>query len=236
VKYEASLLGWLWSLLEPLLFVVVLWFLFTQVIVRGRTQGLDYGLFLAAGYLPWMWFQGCLNEGTRALLGESRVISTMQVPREIFPVALVARKLSEYVLSLPVLAIFAFAYRVPPHNMALLLLAVALQVILCLGVTMFLSVVTVMLRDIQRMIRIVSRLFFYASPVLYPKDWVPQRFQVYFELNPLVGILDLYRAVWFPEMLPSARPVLLSAGVSIVVFLVGFTTFRRLEPTVLKEL
>lgn len=234
VKYQQSVLGYAWSLLEPLLLTGVYYFVFAQILHAGTK---DYGLFLVSGILPWLWFNSAVRQATGALTSQSRLITTRSLPREVFPLSVVGSRFVEFMLSLPVLALFAGLTGVPPHATVLGgILAIVLQTMLLVGLTMILSSVTVLVRDVQQVIRVALRLTFYVSGVLYPVSKVPHSVRDVYEMNPLVTIFKLYRAVWFPGKFPSTHLLISSSIVCVVVLLIGWWVFRLLEPAILKEL
>ncbi len=253
VKYQQSVLGYAWTMLEPLALTLVYYFVFGVVLQANRGMPEDAGayggyvLFLVAGILPWTTFGAILSEAPRAMITHSKLITTMKVPREIFPMATVGTKFIEYVLTWPVLLIFVFSLggRFTWEGMLLWLpLAVVLTFMFGLGVTLFLSAVNVLLRDVERLTRILTRILFYGSAILFPAAMVlgsgaPGWVKTLYEINPLVGIFQMHRTVWFPgfeELTPS--PLALTSAVvgSILMFVIGYWTFRRLEMSVLKEL
>ncbi len=234
VKYERSLLGYLWSMLEPLLLTSIYYFVFTRI-VPSRID--NYPLFLVSVLLPWLWVNATITDATRALTSQSKLLTTMNLPREVFPLAVVGGKAVEFAASVPVLVLFAAVAGVGPSRYVLALpLALLLQLVLLAGISFFLASVNTLLRDVQRVIRVALRALFYLSPVVYALDRVPRGFRTLYEINPLVGIFQLHRAVWFPAEFPSWGLVGVSAAGSVVIFVVGWATFIRLEPAILKEL
>lgn len=253
VKYQQSVLGYAWTMLEPLALTLVYWFVFGIVLDADRgipDEAKPYGgfiLFLVAGILPWTTFGAILSEAPRAMITHAKLITTMKVPREIFPMATVGTKFVEYLLTWPVLLIFVFALggRFTWEGMLLWLpLAVVLTFMFGLGVTLFLSAVNVLLRDVERLTRILTRILFYGSAILFPAAMVldsgaPGWVKTIYELNPLMGIFQMHRAVWFAgfeELTPSALALTSAVVGSILMFVIGYWTFRRLETSVLKEL
>ncbi|MFE1169475.1 ABC transporter permease [Nocardiopsis sp. NPDC058789] len=253
VKYQQSVLGYAWTMLEPLALTLVYFFIFGYVLQADRgipedakAQG-GYILFLVAGILPWTTFGAILSEAPRAMITHSKLITTMKVPREIFPMATVGTKFVEYLLTWPVLLIFVFALggRFSWEGMLFWLpLAIVLTFMFGLGVTLFLSAVNVLLRDVERLTRILTRILFYGSAILFPATMVlqsgaPGWAKTIYELNPLMGIFQMHRTVWFAgfeELTPS--PLALTSAVvgSLLMLVIGYWTFRRLEMSVLKEL
>ena len=240
VRYAQSILGYVWSVLDPLLMSLIFWFVFTQIFVRSVGES-PYILFLLSGLLPFMWFQQVVEGSTRAIKDERLVRSTV-LPREIWVLRLVLAKFCEYVFALPVLAIFAVAYRAPVGWEILLTVpAVAIQIILLAGLGFLIAPVVVLVRDVDRVVRILLRFLFYATPVLYglpdvvDNAQVPALLQKLYALNPMTGIIALYRSGFFPDQLQWAA-VLPGVAVSLVIFVVGWWVFARLEHAVLKEI
>ncbi|MEV4462655.1 ABC transporter permease [Micromonospora echinofusca] len=251
VKYQQSVLGYLWSLIEPLGLGAIYWFVFGVLYSRDTNRHLgdaadSYPLFLLTGIFAWMWTSSALSEATNALTGQARLITTMNLPRQVFPIGRVAGRFAEYAAGLPILVAVAVGYaasgRVEPGwSLLALPLAVAVQGVLLVGLALLLSAVNVLMRDVERFMRLVVRVLFYATPIIYPLSLVrdadlPGWLKAAYELNPLVGIFQLHRAVWYPDEFPDARLLATAVGVSLLALVAGWWSFRRLEPAVLKEL
>jgi ABC-2 type transport system permease protein len=235
VRYASSALGYLWSVLEPLLLAGIYWFIFTQVFTR--TVGAEpYMVFLLAGLLPWTWFNGAVTDAARALHTEAKLVRSTNVPREVWVLRVVLSKGVEYALSLPVLFLFVAVYAVPVSWHVLLILPAALlQAVLLLGLGLLLSPLVVLVRDLERIVRLALRLGFYASPVIFAVPDVPEPWDALFALNPLAGIVELVRAGFYPGHVHWEH-VLVSAVLSVGLLVVGWLVFARLERTVLKEI
>ncbi|GAB3817250.1 ABC transporter permease [Micromonospora zhanjiangensis] len=249
VKYQASVLGYFWSLIEPLAIGAIYWFVFGVLYGTGKRDGVapdiagSYPLYLISGIFAWQWINSAVGEATTALTGQARLITTMKVPREVFPFGRVVGRFAEYLAGVPVLIVVAIWFGQLSFGWHLLALplAVLLTFTLLIGVALLLSSLNVLLRDIDRFMRLVLRAMFYATPIIYPLSLVqhsgmPGWLRIAYECNPLVGILQLFRAVWYPGQFPSTGVLLSSLVGSLVVLLAGFWVFRRLEPAVLKEL
>lgn len=251
VKYQQSALGYLWSLIEPLGLGAVYYFVFGVLYARdtGRHLGAaagSYPLFLVAGIFAWQWTSSAITEATNALTGQARLITVLNVPREVFPVGRVAGRFAEYLAGLPILLAVATVYVVrgrvePGVSLLALPLALLVQGVLLVGVALLLSAGNVLMRDVERVIRLVVRVLFYATPIIYPLSLVrdssaPGWLKTGYELNPLVGIVQLHHAAWYPDEFPDARLLVTTVTGSVLVLAVGWVVFRRLEPAVLKEL
>jgi ABC-2 type transport system permease protein len=238
LKYEESILGYAWSLVEPLLLIGVYWLVFAHV---ARLHIPHYPLFVAAGMMPWLMFNGSLSSAVSSLKGNAGIIRTVNLPREIYGLAEIAAETIEYLLSLPVVFVVAAAYRVSPNLrfLALLPAAIVLEIFLVVGIGFLLSALNTLLRDVQRILRVVLRVLFYLSPVVYPTNRLHGAGAEIYTWNPLVGIIELNRAVFYPHQVRwSTLMTHLEHSVigCAVLFVVGWALFMRLERPVLKEL
>jgi ABC-2 type transport system permease protein len=244
LKYQQSILGYLWALIEPLTMAVIYWFIFGLLFDTRLVDGGSYPMFIISGIFAWAWFSSALNESTGALVSQSGLITTINLPREIFPISRVFGRFFEFLAGVPILlaCMYFFQARVTWRTFVALPLAVVLQFVLLIGIALLLSALTVMLRDIERFIRLITRVLLYAAPIIYPLGKVfesamlPRWAKEIYLINPLVGIFQLYHAAWFPAQWPPQR-VMVSTGIGCaLVAIVGWWAFRKLEPSVLKEL
>ncbi len=263
VRYSTSALGYLWSILDPLVMSAIYWFVFTVIFHRGVGED-PYIVFLLAALLPWMWFNGAVSDSTRAFLRESKLIRSTMIPRSIWVNRIVASKGLEFLLSLPVLAVFAIATGAKVNiDILLFPLAVVIQTVLTVGVGLLIAPLVVLFRDLERVVKLALRFLFYASPIIYSARDLPggcgnvtvaakecaaylakhpgaeadTLFSLHFwsAFNPLTGIFSLYRATFFAEELDWFL-VGVSAAMSLLILLVGWLVFKRYERDVLKEI
>ncbi|MGA8979538.1 MAG: ABC transporter permease [Pedococcus sp.] len=243
VRYSRSVLGYLWTILDPLLMSSVYFVVFVYILKRDNLGHEPYFMFLVVGLLSWQWFSGSLTDTSRALIQESKLVRSTNLPREMWVLRVVLSKGIEYLLSLPVLLFFMAVYLVKGElhvNGWLLLfpLAIVLQAVALTGIGLILAPVTALVTDTQRVVRILTRVLFYATPVIYAGHLVPEPYDKVTWINPLAGILEIMRAGLFPH---DRFPILwgaiaTSAVISFGLLVAGFTVFSRLERAVLKEI
>ncbi|WP_373877155.1 ABC transporter permease [Leifsonia poae] len=235
VRYSTSALGYLWSILDPLVMSGIYWFVFTQVFKRDVGEN-PYIVFLLAALLPWMWFNGAVSDSTRAFLRESKLIRSTMIPRSIWVNRIVASKGIEFLLALPVLAVFAI-FSGARVNIDILLfpLAIVIQTVLTVGVGLIVAPLVVFFRDLERAIKLFLRFLFYASPIIYSARDLPAAMHGWAAFNPLTGIFSLYRSAFFPQEL-NWYLVAVSATMSVVLLLIGCLVFKRFERDILKEI
>jgi ABC-2 type transport system permease protein len=236
VRYTTSALGYLWSILDPLLMSLIYWFVFTKVFHRGTAAEEPYITFLLSALLPWMWFTGAVSDSTKAFTSEAKLIRSTTIPRSIWVARVDLSKGIEFLFSLPVLAVFAVFSGAHLHwQIVFFPIAMVLQAALIYGIGLIVAPLVVFFKDLERAVKLILRLAFYASPIIYSPQAIPAHLHTVFDLNPLTGILGMYRAAFFPGMV-NLHEVLLSAAVTVAVIVVGTIVFRRSEHRVLKEL
>jgi ABC-2 type transport system permease protein len=241
VRYSRSLLGYVWTVLDPLLMASVYFVVFTFIFKAGaRVADRPYFLYLLSGLLAWQWFTASVNDTTKSLIQEARMVRSTNLPREIWVIRCVVAKGVEYLLSLPVLVGFVIYYLVRGRvdldwELVFFPLGMLLQFLLLVGLGLILAPLTVLATDMQRVVRILLRFMFYLSPVLYGTHALPEVLRLILVFNPLNGILSLYRGGLF-ERGVSWFDVGVSTAITAALFLIGFWLFSRLERTVLKEI
>jgi ABC-2 type transport system permease protein len=235
VRYATSALGYLWSVLDPLVMAAIYWFVFTQVFDRGVGEE-PYIVFLITALLPWVWFNAAVSDFTKAFNKDARLVRSTAIPRSIWVGRIVLSKGVEFLCSLPVLVVFAIIGGAQVGwGLAWFPVAVLLQAALLVGLGLIVAPLCVLWGDLERTTRLILRALFYASPIIYGVKDLPGIFPEIVAINPLSGIFTLYRTAFFPDQWDTFA-VALAAGISICVLLLGLVVFRRLEPSVLKEL
>ena len=235
VRYSTSLLGYLWSILDPLLMSLIYWFIFTQVFSRTVGEA-PYIVFLLTAMLPWVWVNGAISDSSRAFLRDVRLVRSVALPRWIWVGRIVCSKGIEFLLSLPVLAAFAIisgahvGWEIVFFPVATVLLAA-----LTLGLGLCIAPLVVFFRDLERAVKLILRVLFYASPIIYGASDLPAFAQPLAWLNPLSGIFALFRAGFFPDQLDWPL-VAASAAWTVAILALGAIIFRRSIGGVLKEL
>lgn len=235
VRYSTSALGYLWSILDPLVMAGIYWFVFTVVFHREGVGGEPYIVFLIAGLLPWVWFNISVSDFTNAFRKDSRLVRSTAIPRSIWINRIILSKGVEFLASLPVLVLFAIAFGAEV-NWGLLLFPVGIlmQTLLLMGLGLIVAPLCVLYTDLERTTRLILRAAFYASPIIYGVSDLGSLSTIG-AFNPLAGIFSMYRVGFFPEQWDGFA--VLVALAEIALFLaVGAWIFRRLERSVLKEL
>lgn len=240
VRYASSVLGYVWTILDPLLMTLIYFVVFTYILGARRAGLHPYLLFLISGMLPWQWFTGAVHETSRALLAEAKLVRSTNLPRELWVIRVIVAKGIEYLLSLPVLAaIFLIFFVKGEARMDLEIvyfpLAIVLEFALLVGIGLLIAPITVLVTDLERVVRIALRLMFYLTPVIYGVSRIPAKVRHFMDLNPMSGVLELFRAGLFSEPV-NWRSVGIGTVIIVGMIVLGSTVFARLEPAVLKEI
>ena len=241
VRYSRSILGYVWTVLDPLLMAAVYFVVFTFVFKAGSVADTPYFLYLLSGLLGWQWFTGSVNDTTKSLHpgGPARPVDEPSPRglghplrdgqgRRVHPVPADPRRL-RHLLPGP------WRRWTSTGSWSSSRSGVLIQFVLLVGLGLVLAPITVLATDMQRVVRIVLRFFFYLSPILYGVHAVPEKLRALLLLNPLNGILSLYRGGLF-ERPVSWLDVGVSAAISVALVVLGLVVFSRLERAVLKEI
>lgn len=230
MRYKQSLLGGAWAILQPLALTVVFTLVFSRL-VRVDTGGIPYPVFAYTALVPWTFFATSLSFGIPSLVNNMNLVTKIYFPREILPLANIAAALLDFVVAAVVFVGMLAFYRLWPGLQALWVVPLlALQVILSIGVTLIGSATLVFFRDVRFAIPLLTQVWMYATPVIYPIELVPERLRPYYFLNPMAGIIDGYRRALLMGLAPDMRALSLAALTSCLLLLAGYLLFKRVEP------
>lgn len=202
MRYRGSVLGFLWSFLNPLCLMLVYALVFRYYIRFDQVP--NYTVFLFCGLLPWLWFSSGLMEGTSALISSGHLITKSMFPAHILPVVSILTTLANFLFSLPILLLLMFASGVALHLVFLALpLVIAGQLLLLYGLVLGLSALNVHYRDVQHIAGNLLTFLFFLCPILYPVHIVPERFRFTMDYNPLAIMIRFYQQIILEGELPS---------------------------------
>ncbi len=235
VKYRATVLGYLWSLLEPLSLVLVYYFVFEVIARRGGT---GYPLIVVLGVLPYNLMSTIILGGSSALTGNAALIRRVYIPREVFVLAMVGSNLVVFGLSMLVVIPFLLVYDVVPGwRVVFIPVAVASITLFATGIAFVVACANALFRDVTYVIQVALRLLFYGSPAIYTVSMVPERFHPIYLINPTAIYLSTLRCGVMNTPLPfSPIHVATASMVGLASFMIGYTLFRRWQAKAVKFL
>jgi ABC-type polysaccharide/polyol phosphate export permease len=228
LKYRGSVLGVVWSLVHPLVMIVVYTFAFTYVL-RVPTE--RYALFVLIGVLAWTFFAGAIIGSTAAIADGGSLIKSVVFPRIILPVSGVAFNLVQFLLSLSVLLpVLILVYRVPPSpKMLLFPVFLFLQVLFIVGLALLLSTATAFLRDVRHLAEVGISVAFWATPILYEHTLVPEQFRFALLLSPMASFVRAYQDIFYYQAWPDVSIWLVATAYAAGAFVCGLSVFVAYE-------
>lgn len=234
LRYKRSVLGFAWSLLNPLAQMLVFGFVFSVVLPLNIP---DYPLFLLSGLLAWNWFNTSLYQATDAIVGNRDLIRRPGFPAAILPVVTVTSHLVHFLLALLVLAVFLLL-RGASLTAALLALplVIALQFIFTLSLAYLAATFHVTFRDTQYLLGIFLLLGFYITPVFYDPSAIPLAYQPIYQLNPMLHLIQYYRGILLQGHFPNPLSMAVLGVVSLGMLWLGYRVFRAASDRFAEEL
>jgi ABC-type polysaccharide/polyol phosphate export permease len=235
VRYKRSVLGLLWTMLNPLLLMIVYAVVFTTILQSALP---NFSIFLLSGLLPWLYFSTALVQGLMSILVNQELIRKVRLPQAVFPLSVVGSNLVNFTLSMAPLFLMMLALR-QPFTPALLFLPVGALIltVFCAGVTMLFATATVFFRDVRHLTEVLLQMLLYLSPVLYDfsqlgehKTWWFGIFRTELQINPLTYLIPLVRDPVYYGRLPSAPVLAVAVAWAAGMLILGFSVFTRLEP------
>ena len=226
VKYQRSLLGFVWTLVNPLFTVAVLGVVFSHVV---RIPLPRYWAFLLSGYFVWNFVLQTLNTGTYIFAEHSRLTRSVAFPSEILVFGAAGSRLIEFAVEVGlVLAVLAiFHHHAMPESFFLLPVLLLIQLLLVIGLALPIATLSVFYYDVYHALPIALTTLFYLSPVFYPAEMVPAAARDLYFLNPIAGLLTLYHDVLYWGRMPSLHLLGGMLLVAVTIYLTGYALFRR---------
>lgn len=225
-RYRGSVLGFVWSFLNPLCLIAVYSLVFQYYI---RFQDVEhYTLFLFTGLLPWIWFSSGLIEAICSISSGGSLITKAMFPPQILPLVAVLTNLCNFLFAIPLLLGFMLLCGVYPKASILFLPGVILIELLFLyGLGLLFAALNVRYRDVQHIMGNLITLWFFLCPILYPAENVPDAFRFTLWLNPVALFTKWYHQVFLEGTLPDGLSFLFAFLVSLLVFVVGNMVFNH---------
>lgn len=229
VKYKQTVLGGLWAIIRPF-FMMVVFTLFFGKLAKIPSDGIPYPIFSYTAMVAWTYFATSIADSANSLVGEANLISKVYFPRIIVPLSPVLAGLLDFCIAFIVLIGMMVYYNIYPNIMSIFLpVLVLLMVLTASGVGMFLAALNAKYRDIRYTIPFIIQLWMFVSPVVYPASMVPVKYQFLYALNPMVGVIEGFRAVLLGTVVFPTQLIMISALVSVVLFAFGLFYFKQME-------
>jgi ABC-type polysaccharide/polyol phosphate export permease len=232
-RYAGSSLGSLWTVINPLLIIFLYWMVFSRFLnikVPSDSYEVPFFIYLLTGILPWFMFQDGVLRGATSIVEKGHIIKKVFFPAELFPLSAVMVSCVSYIPGVLLVTLGIMLWK-GIHLVHLLLfgLILCIQMILTIGAALFLASLTVYLRDLTQILNFVIQILLYSTTVLYPLKVVPEKYRGFLLLNPLTGFIESYHDLLLFDRMPGLFPLVYLSVVSLAVFLIGVTVFRKLK-------
>ena len=234
-RYKGSILGFFWMFLNPLLQLCVYTIVFSSIM---RMDIDKFYLFLFVALVPWLFFSTCLSSGTTIIFSQQDMVKKIYFPREVLPVSFTLSQLVNMLLSFIVIFVVIQVSGIGLNFNALLYLPLVMfiEFILALGITFIVSSATVYFRDLEHIMSIISMVWMYMTPIIYPIEYVPEQFLKIFYLNPMTSLTIAYRDILYYGRSPELDTLINSLILGVLVLILGRLTFSKLQKHFAEEL
>lgn len=234
-RYKGSVLGFLWTFINPLLQLLVYTLVFSVIMKNGIEK---YYIYLFVGLVPWIFFSTSVTSGSSSIMQSKDMVKKIYFPREVMPIACVTSNFVNMLYSFIVIFAVLIISGVGVNVIALLYLIpiMIVEYILALGFALLSAGLTVYFRDLEYILGIVTMAWMYVTPVLYDVDIVPEKLMIFLNLNPMTPIIVAYRDILYYKQIPHMGTLLQALGVGIVILIVGYFVFRKLQKGFAEEL
>lgn len=229
VRYRQTVLGGLWTVIQPF-FLMIIFTVFMGKLAKLPSDGIPYPVFYFSAMIAWQYFASTVTRSGNSLITNMRLISRVYFPRLLIPLTPALAGLLDFSIAFVVLNGMMLYFHIYPTVMVLFLpFLVLLMVCAASGVGMFLSALSAKYRDIPVTIPFLLQLWMFASPIVYPVSMVPVKYQLFYALNPVAGVIEGFRAALLGTIPFPWHIILVSALTSIILFISGLIYFQQVE-------
>lgn len=229
VRYKQTLLGASWAILQPLALTAIFTLVFS-VFLKVNTGSIPYPIFAYSALLPWTFFTTSINFGSLSVVNNSSLVSKIYFPRETLPISAITAAFFDFLIAGFIFIIMLIYYQTEvTYNIFFLFLIIPAIIVFSLGVTLILSALNVIFRDIKFIVPLLLQIWLYISPIIYSVDQVPDNVRKFYIINPMAPLLQSFRDVTVNGILPNFVELLLAIIISIFTFVLGYLFFKSRE-------
>ena len=233
-KYKHSFLGVLWSYLNPLLQILVYAIVFPVIL---KVQQENYLIFVCSGLIPWTFFTTVISQSASVIVANNNIVKKVYFPREILPISVTLSAAVNFMISTLIVLAFSLASGLGlSWQLIFYPIVLLVQMVLCVGLSFFTSSLTVYFRDLEHFIGIALMMMFYVTPIVYSFDSLPPRYVKIMMLNPMAHIIDGYRSIFYSHSIPNFINLGIVFGASLILCIIGYLVFKKLEKRFAEEI
>jgi lipopolysaccharide transport system permease protein len=230
LRYKQTTLGVIWAVIQPLLPMIVFTLFFGRL-ARMPSDGVPYAVFAYAGLLPWTYFANAVTNSGASVVASSNLVTKVYFPRMIIPAAAVLGALVDFALGFVLLVVLIAWYHVPIHTTVVLLIPlIVLETVLALGFGLLFAAYTVKYRDVRHALPFLMQVWMFVTPIIFPSSIVPPKWRLILSLNPLMGVIENFKASLLGLPFRPAE-LAMSAAFAAALLVYAAFEFRRAERT-----
>lgn len=232
VRYRQTALGVVWALLGPMLMILVFTFFFGMLGRLGPDEAVPYAAFLVPGLIIWNYFDSSMGRASNSLSSNQNLISKVYFPRAILPLSNITSPLVDLLFGLLVLVgVMIFFGITPTWRIVLSLPYLVLAGVAALGMGLGLSALNAHYRDVKHILPVLTRTWFFCTPIFYHAGLVPEKWHTLWSVNPMVTVVDGVRWAWLPLEGPSLAMHVVSIAAALAMLFGGYLVFQKMERT-----
>jgi lipopolysaccharide transport system permease protein len=234
VKYQSSVLGFAWSMLNPLLLMLVLYFVFSNVFKMTQDH---FALYLLIGLISWRFFAAGTTSAMSAIVSNPNLVTKIFIPREVLVLSTVLSALISSLLEFLVLVPFLIVLGagLSPYILFFPIIHI-IYFLIVYGISLILAALYVYYRDLTQIWNVLIQIGFFLSPIVYPLSTVPAEYVDYYMLNPMTSVIQMYRDVLLYHQLPHAGGIAFTFAAGLAITIIGSDIFHRLERRFAEEI
>lgn len=234
-RYKASVLGFLWTFINPLCQILVYTFVFQFIMRTGIEQ---FSVYLISGMIPWIFFSTAVSGGTMCIKNQSEMVKKIYFPREVLPISFVTsafvNMLFCFIMIFLVIAVSGRGFS--PIALLFLPLVMIIEYIMALGFTFIVSGLTIYFRDMEHIVGVIMMAWIYLTPIMYTVDMVPEKLRSVYYINPMTPVIQAYQEILYYEQIPQMKTLLLSGVFGVAILLIGALAFKHMERNFAEEM
>jgi len=233
-RYAGSVMGVFWTFMQPLLFILLYWLVFSQIIkmrIHTDTGEIPFLVFLLSGLLPWFALSEGILRGASSIVDKGYIIKKVFYPSELFPISAAISSFIHHGIGFFVFLLIFFISKggILPFQIPALVFLLLLQIMLTIGLSLLLAAISVYLRDVLQLLGIAFQALFYLTTILYPITSVPKSLTRFIDLNPFTSLIEGYHNVILYGKYPEIGNILYISATTVIAMLSGVFIFRKLK-------
>lgn len=229
VQHKQSVLGYAWLILNPLVYLLTLTFVFSTIF-KAPSGGSPFILFLSIGLFPWIFFASAIAQATDSVVGAQGLITSVYFPRQFVVISAVLIRLLDFAVGIAIVGGAMIYYQQPlTWHVVWVPVLFGLQFLFVLGMAMPLAALNLFFHDFRFLVAVLLNLWFFLTPIMYSVDIVPAKYRLWYDLNPIARLITAYRAALLDGASPPTGSLIFASMVTLVVLVVGCYLFQRME-------